>query len=106
MEALYKRHNRPLPPSRANVPTPPPRTLSRERFTPPPPFCGFRFCERGSLSLTHDRISVLWPIATNENPNISTTPRQFSLDCGVDEGFWNNGLQMVWNGSIVKVQLN
>ncbi|GBM30805.1 hypothetical protein AVEN_52599-1 [Araneus ventricosus] len=26
---------------------------------PPSPFCGFRFCERGPLSLTPDRISAL-----------------------------------------------
>ncbi|GBN05918.1 hypothetical protein AVEN_261885-1 [Araneus ventricosus] len=32
------------------------------RFTLPPPFCDFFFCERGSLSLIHDRISLLWHI--------------------------------------------
>ncbi|GBM62183.1 hypothetical protein AVEN_189397-1 [Araneus ventricosus] len=48
--------NRSLRSPRATVPTPStcfqsgtPTQLSRESFTPLPPFCGFRFCERGSL---------------------------------------------------------
>ncbi|GBN42612.1 hypothetical protein AVEN_48398-1 [Araneus ventricosus] len=39
--------------------------LSRQSFTPPAPFCGFRYCERASLPLPHDRISVLLPSAPN-----------------------------------------
>ncbi|GBM49086.1 hypothetical protein AVEN_266442-1 [Araneus ventricosus] len=31
--------------------------------TTPPPFCGFRFYERGSVPLADYRISVLWPSA-------------------------------------------
>ncbi|GBN15309.1 hypothetical protein AVEN_6596-1 [Araneus ventricosus] len=34
-----------------------------------PPFCGFRFCERGSVFLTNYCISVLWLSGPNENPN-------------------------------------
>ncbi|GBO09323.1 hypothetical protein AVEN_2998-1 [Araneus ventricosus] len=39
--------------------------LSRQSFISPPPFCCFRFCERASLPLPHDLISVLWPSAPN-----------------------------------------
>ncbi|GBN01546.1 hypothetical protein AVEN_109136-1 [Araneus ventricosus] len=99
MEAPCKRHSRSLQSPSATMPTPPPAfktgspsTLFRESYTPHPPFCSFRFCERGSLSLTRDRISVLWPNAPNENPNISTTPPKFSSEFGIDDGFWNNRL--------------
>ncbi|GBO34735.1 hypothetical protein AVEN_235771-1 [Araneus ventricosus] len=34
-------------------------------MTPPHPIYGFRFCERASLPLPHDRTSVLWPSAPN-----------------------------------------
>ncbi|GBO19307.1 hypothetical protein AVEN_9030-1 [Araneus ventricosus] len=61
IEAPYKRHSQPLQSLKATLFTP----LSQESYTPPPPFCGFRFCERGSLFLTHDRISVLWPRMPN-----------------------------------------
>ncbi|GBN06111.1 hypothetical protein AVEN_99796-1 [Araneus ventricosus] len=83
---------------KATVPTTPPvlklRSLSRVSFSPP--FCGFRFSERGSVPLTY-RISYLWPSVPNENPNISTTPRQFCSDFSIDDGIWNNGSK--WCGS-------
>ncbi|GBL96236.1 hypothetical protein AVEN_118773-1 [Araneus ventricosus] len=41
----------------------------------------------------------------DENPNISTSPCQFSSDFGIDEGVWSDGLQMVWNGALVNAQL-
>ncbi|GBM39065.1 hypothetical protein AVEN_190210-1 [Araneus ventricosus] len=66
IEAPCEQHNRSLQSPRATMPTPPsafktgpPASFSRESFTPSSPFCGFRFCETGSLPLTHDRISVL-----------------------------------------------
>ncbi|GBO03622.1 hypothetical protein AVEN_33160-1 [Araneus ventricosus] len=94
MDASCKRHNRSLQSPRlgrlvgvgltqnklqslsATVPTPPPafktgptaRFLERVSFLPPP-FCSSLFCETGSLPLTYDRISVLWPSAPNGNPN-------------------------------------
>ncbi|GBM84653.1 hypothetical protein AVEN_136683-1 [Araneus ventricosus] len=56
MDTPCKPHNRPLQFPRATVPPTPsafktghPAPLSRETFTPPLPFCGFRFCERASL---------------------------------------------------------
>ncbi|GBO27954.1 hypothetical protein AVEN_182423-1 [Araneus ventricosus] len=88
METPCKRHNRPFQSLRATVPIPPP-AFPRDLHSPPP-FCGFRFCERGSLPLSlapHDRISVLWPSEPNENPNISTTPRHFSSDFDIVDGF-------------------
>ncbi|GBM71312.1 hypothetical protein AVEN_178748-1 [Araneus ventricosus] len=73
MEAPCKSHNRSLQSLRAIVPTPPPAfktefpaLLSRKSFTPPPTFCGFRFCERTSLALNQDCISILRPNAPNE----------------------------------------
>ncbi|GBM10924.1 hypothetical protein AVEN_171413-1 [Araneus ventricosus] len=79
----------PLPPTFEKRPSTP---LSPDRFTPPPPFCGFRFCEGASLLLTNDHISVLWNSSPNgkqeldENPFISTTPRQFLSECDAEEG--------------------
>ncbi|GBO28949.1 hypothetical protein AVEN_273238-1 [Araneus ventricosus] len=121
MEASCKQHNRSLQSPRTIALTPPPtfKTLPHSVFlkevhSPSPP-CGFRFCERALPPLPHDDISVLWPIyivrgietIPDENPNISTTLRQFSSDFGIDGGFWNNRLlQMVWNGALVNVQLN
>ncbi|GBN03202.1 hypothetical protein AVEN_36777-1 [Araneus ventricosus] len=62
-----KRHHRSLQCPRATVLTPPPAfkkrppaPLSRKSFTPPPPFSGFRFCERRSLPFpTNGHISIL-----------------------------------------------
>ncbi|GBM53613.1 hypothetical protein AVEN_35201-1 [Araneus ventricosus] len=62
-EAPSKPHKRSLQSPRATVPTPLPAfksgplaPLSQDSFTPP--FCCFRFCERASLLLHHDHISV------------------------------------------------
>ncbi|GBM50129.1 hypothetical protein AVEN_63895-1 [Araneus ventricosus] len=51
-----------------------PIQLSRARFTPPPPFCGFRFWERGSQPLAYDCISLLWPSAVvmTHGPDLPT----------------------------------
>ncbi|GBM35572.1 hypothetical protein AVEN_121029-1 [Araneus ventricosus] len=106
----YRTGNRcqPLQSPRATVPTPPPafRTGSQPRFPERasllPPVCGLRFCERGSLPLTQDDISDLWLSAPNGKRD--RLKIQFSSDCGIDDGFWNNGLQMVWSGALVNVQ--
>ncbi|GBM21722.1 hypothetical protein AVEN_118258-1 [Araneus ventricosus] len=67
-----------------------PNPLSRESFTSP--FCGFRFCERGSLPLTHDRISVFCPKVPNLKrrrmkvqsfrPHHASSPRISALTMG------------------------
>ncbi|GBM88699.1 hypothetical protein AVEN_203998-1 [Araneus ventricosus] len=73
-----------------------------ERASLSPPFCGFRFCERGSLPLIHNHIQFYGLVrrvesGTGKNPNILTILCQFSSDFGIDDRFGDNGLQMVWN---------
>ncbi|GBM76394.1 hypothetical protein AVEN_48386-1 [Araneus ventricosus] len=67
-----KRHNRSLQSPRGTLHNLPsdfkaghPLPFSRESFTPPSPFCGFRFVREARSSLIHNRISVLWPSAPN-----------------------------------------
>ncbi|GBM60134.1 hypothetical protein AVEN_38466-1 [Araneus ventricosus] len=69
--APCKRHNRSIPSPKATVLNPPPAfktgpppDLPRELYSPSP-FWVFRFCQRRSLPLPDDRISVLWTSATN-----------------------------------------
>ncbi|GBM36710.1 hypothetical protein AVEN_221972-1 [Araneus ventricosus] len=62
--------NRSIPSPKATVLNPPsslktgpPPRFSRELYSPST-FWVFRFCQRGSILLPDDRISVLWPNAT------------------------------------------
>ncbi|GBM58293.1 hypothetical protein AVEN_3509-1 [Araneus ventricosus] len=45
-----------------------------------------------------------WKTELDENPNFSTTPRNFSSDFRIEDGFWGEPLQMVWNGVAVNIQ--
>ncbi|GBN47417.1 hypothetical protein AVEN_141413-1 [Araneus ventricosus] len=65
-----------------------------------------KYYPRTSLAPETGAKCTEWKSGPEENPNISTTSSQFSSDFGIDDGFWNNGLQMVWSGALVNIQLN
>ncbi|GBN10596.1 hypothetical protein AVEN_35357-1 [Araneus ventricosus] len=67
--------------------------------TPHLPFCGFRFCERGSVRLTDYRISVLWSSGPNESPNrmefqLFLCLHHFSSVSHIDERIWYLAFQI------------
>ncbi|GBO34984.1 hypothetical protein AVEN_119628-1 [Araneus ventricosus] len=73
-------------------------------------FCGFPFCERASLPFLWSHFSIMtqhskWITNEDENPNFSTSPRPFSSDFCIDDGFWSGALQIALSGLSVNVQL-
>ncbi|GBO44630.1 hypothetical protein AVEN_67649-1 [Araneus ventricosus] len=73
-----------------------PSTAFPRKLHSPSKFCGFRIYERASLSLIHDRISVLWPsapIGKRDQMKIQTfrPPRANSRRIlALTTGFWKN----------------
>ncbi|GBM35813.1 hypothetical protein AVEN_43506-1 [Araneus ventricosus] len=59
-----------LPASKMRSPDP----LSRKSLTSPPPFCGFRFCERASIPFYRMTKGKMSDVGL---PNFSTTTVQF-----------------------------
>ncbi|GBN31177.1 hypothetical protein AVEN_264002-1 [Araneus ventricosus] len=105
-----------IPIPMATAPPPPlsKRVLSRHDFprltsthTPPPPFCGFCFCDRSSIRLTDYHISVIWLSGPNENPNRMEIPTysNFHQFLTVTKGFGILCSKQKWSGLLVNVPL-
>ncbi|GBO27256.1 hypothetical protein AVEN_243384-1 [Araneus ventricosus] len=93
----------PLPKSRS------PLRFQRE-LRSPSPILWFSLFKTGSLLFTRIVFQRYGPAHRMENgagwkSNISTTPRQFSSDFGIDVGFWNDEIQMLRRETLANVLL-